>query len=241
MYLNFDNSRICSNPTCMLSRNTNVVEAEANIKQLPLPEQLAHFLKSKENRENILYAKIVQSKGFEVQTSSGELFRYQLSLTSAIGDIPAIAEISDHHSHTNYTDICGTHCRGIYFPHIDEHEEPHTYSIKQIADYKSLESGNGEIGLLANDGGKKYGRNNPFFLRKQYCDKISLSFLEAKDVSPRDYLNGELIDAPHKSGFARAVDIIDFFLYIVPTVYIDALEDQQNAFDMKIARRRQQS
>lgn len=49
------------------------------------------------------------------------------------------------------------------------------------------------------------------------------------------------IDAPHKSGFARAVDIIDFFLYIVPTVYIDALEDQQNAFDMKIARRRQQS
>ncbi|KAL4206505.1 hypothetical protein AB4K20DRAFT_1989618 [Rhizopus microsporus] len=242
MYLNFDNSRICSNPTCMLSRNTNVVEAEANIKQLPLPEQLAHFLKSKENRENILYAKIVQSKGFEVQTSSGELFRYQLSLTSAIGDIPAIAEISDHHSHTNYTDICGTHCRGIYFPHIDEHEEPHTYSIKQIADYKSLESGNGEahcgikrispfvlsdsfheqniekqIGLLANDGGKKYGRNNPFFLRKQYCDKISLSFLEAKDVSPRDYLNGELIDAPHKSGFARAVDIIDFFLYIVPT------------------------
>lgn len=60
MYLNFDNSRICSNPTCMLSRNTNVVEAEANIKQLPLPEQLAHFLKSKENRENILYAKIVQ-------------------------------------------------------------------------------------------------------------------------------------------------------------------------------------
>ncbi|CAO3684536.1 unnamed protein product [Rhizopus microsporus] len=169
--------------------------------------------------ENIF---VVTSKGFEVQTSSGELFRYQLSLTSAI-------------------DICGTHCRGIYFPHIDEHEEPHTYSIKQIADYKSLESGNGEIGLLANDGGKKYGRNNPFFLRKQYCDKISLSFLEAKDVSPRDYLNGELIDAPHKSGFARAVDIIDFFLYIVPTVYIDALEDQQNAFDMKIARRRQQS
>lgn len=116
-----------------------------------------------------------------------------------------------------------------------------------------------QIWSFATDDGQKYGKNNPFFLRNKYRQQMSASLLNAKDINPRSSLDGELVgklflfslvpeswktnvfltDMPQKSGFARAVDIIDFLLHVVPTVYVEALENQQADTDQMILRKRQ--
>lgn len=97
---------------------------------------------------------VLESKGLVVETSSGEQFKYQVVMSTVIGDLPAIAEIAGHHSHSSYTGcrichITGTYKRGMYFPHIDEFGEICQHAIKQIDEYKALNTSNtNEVSLI---------------------------------------------------------------------------------------------
>ncbi|KAI8994858.1 hypothetical protein BDB01DRAFT_214359 [Pilobolus umbonatus] len=82
-----------------------------------------------------------------------------------------------------------------------------------------------KLWAMATDG-TKYGKNNPFFLGHSYREKLGLAIYCTKEANPGGNTHSDFVDMTRKAGFARAVDGINFMLYIVPTLFVEALLEQ---------------
>lgn len=96
-----------------------------------------------------------------------------------------------------------------------------------------------QLWALATDDSQKYGIQNPFFLRKRYRELVSSISLRAKEFVPRGCTDGDLVDMQNKGGNARAVDVIDFVQYLVPTAFVAALKQQRDDIEEKRGRKKQ--
>ncbi|OAD71605.1 hypothetical protein PHYBLDRAFT_170266 [Phycomyces blakesleeanus NRRL 1555(-)] len=204
---------------------------------------------------------VFESQGLQMNFEDDLTSLYRASIAFVIGDIVGIAELCMHSGHSSYYNcrVCKIrgdqqqkNQRGIYFSNMATSnnrsrqsfiEVDTEYEIKKPTPFGILSSFTGtcffgldklylwgqNIGkhlwaIVTDNGQKKSDISNPLFLRKPYRVTLALSNHHSKN---RSFLN-----MATSAGYGRAIDYIDFLMFVVFTLLVEALELQTE--DLKI-------
>ncbi|KAL0081971.1 hypothetical protein J3Q64DRAFT_1837308 [Phycomyces blakesleeanus] len=81
---------------------------------------------------------------------------------------------------------------------------------------------------------KKSDISNPLFLRKPYRVTLGKKLLLAQALSNHHSKDGSFLNMATSASYGRAVDYIDFLMFVVPTLLVEALELQTEDLKIKL-------
>ncbi|KAI8335340.1 hypothetical protein BC941DRAFT_326308, partial [Chlamydoabsidia padenii] len=184
-----------------------------------------------------------------------EKIEAKVHLLVATGDLPAVADISNHRGHTSYygcriCEVKGEYHGGMYFPaKCDDsimrtvesytHEDPfirREFCLKAISPFTNLTTFTGpsfwgldEMHLFGHGHGKLvYNMMNGDFDDQQSIfklgngvtmAKVGQAMVDSRSNIPSSF-SGNWTDIKKHHSYFRAVDWLDFLLYVFPTLVI---------------------
>ncbi|KAG2233247.1 hypothetical protein INT48_001696 [Thamnidium elegans] len=183
--------------------------------------------------------------------SNNKASLYKARLAVVIGDIIGIAELCMHSGHTSYCgcrvctivgDVKENRKSGIYFSNkallgcrMRNKEDFVTgnaaHGIKKPTPFSLLDSFTG-VCFFGLDELHLWDQN----IVKQIWSVLGGKLLEAQSLGNKYAQDGKFINMATSAGYGRAIDYIDFLMYVVPSLLVEAIELQVEDLKAKRAK-----